>query len=169
MKKMPILVSLIVSTIILFGGWFLYQDYFVEKPIQDYVASLAGVKLMKVEIEREHILIECSFSDADAFLTHYSDIKEKAEHYARGKQVDFRLTGESGELKEIWNEGYFTLAEILEHREYSRIPDFMKSLKEQYALDVADAKLDPKYVYIVIEKDDHISYHVMPRLAEVNT
>ncbi len=169
MKKMPIFVSLIVSTVILFGGWYLYQDYFVEKPIKDYVASLEGVQIEDIVIQREQISVEISFSDAGAFLIHYSNIYEKVKQYARGKQVDLRLPAGSEDLKEIWNEGYFTLAEILEHRQYSRIPDFMDSLKEQYGLDKAEAKLDQHYLYIVIEKNDQISYRVMPRSVEVNT
>ncbi|MBO8170755.1 MAG: hypothetical protein H0Z33_02570 [Bacillaceae bacterium] len=169
MKSMPVFLSLIVSVTLLFGGWFMYQVYYIEKPIQSYLQSLDGVEMSRVEVNKTQIDVYIDYIRPDIFLEHYMAIEDHLNKLGHGRKVDVHLPEPENELKDVWIDGSFLLQEVIENRKYSRIPEVMKGWQTTYALQQADARMVDEYILIVLKKDNQISYHLLPRhVEEVN-
>lgn len=165
MKTVPVVISLILSVVVLFGGYVIYQEQFVKKPIEEYIAALDGVQLEEIRVDKSSIYLDVAFRDADAFLESYGKMGSELQTMNRGREVHIILPASDEKMERIWQEGYFYLVEVIENQQYSQIPAVLKSWKEQYDLTGAGARMDENNVMIVLSKGDAMFYQVLPRHA----
>lgn len=70
-RPLPIFLSVLFSSLLLFGGWYVFQNQFVKKPISKEIATMQGVKLNDVTIARDAITLNVSFNNSDKFADDY--------------------------------------------------------------------------------------------------
>ncbi|CEH30058.1 hypothetical protein AM501_19820 [Aneurinibacillus migulanus] len=167
-RPLPIFLSILFSSLLLFGGWYVFQNQFVKKPISKEIATMQGVKLNDVAIARDAITLNVSFSNSDKFADDYKKVKKIASEKANGKPIKIEFDSPNKNLKKIWDENAFAIAEAMELHTYSKIPGVLDQIKQKHQLKNVSSYMDDQYVYIYLNDGKSPYYAVLPREREVS-
>src|SRR5690554_2145631 len=122
-RPIPLIVSIVISSVVLFGGWFIYHSMALKNPLSDIVLNLDGVEQAEMEVEKDRVVIEFNLS-ADASLR---EIMQKIR--TEGSSViDQRIlqvhvnNPPSKALDQWWSTALFDVAQAMETKQYSQIP-----------------------------------------------
>jgi hypothetical protein len=162
-RALPILVSLITTLFILFGGWFFYQQYYLQRPIQSFIEHKPSVVLKGLEMTKDAINVDLDFKNAATFPQDYQDIYNYILERANGKAVNIQLPEQGPKMKDLWGENYFGFAEAVQHQQYSRIPALVEQIKQTQKLDKTLARMDGKNIYVYLQKGSDHLYAVLPQ------
>lgn len=167
MKKiriLPIAITAAITAAILFGGWFAYRHFGVEKPLDRVANAAAGVESAKVEITNDTVKIDVRLN-ADANLGEvYRRIKQDAAGEIGNRQLELKATAQANDrLEEAWSHSLFDVAEAMENRKYSDIREAMSKLGEQFPGITARTDIDEHNVYISMKDGEAAKFVVLPR------
>lgn len=168
MKKpriIPIIVVAVVSVLVLFGGWTIYNQVAIAAPLQQAFKNMEGVvSSTKPVITRDQVTIEVVLAPGANIREIYESIS------ANGKDVfgDRRLkldikTEPNKQLDDLWYASLFKVAEAMENKAYSEIPKAMSDAAKSYEDVTVSSEMDNKNVYITIKNKDAVKYVVLPR------
>lgn len=170
LRPVPLIVTLVVSSGLLFGGWFAYQALAMKDPFLERVAALDGVVDADFAMERDRALVSVKLAE-DANLRETVQELEKAARASLGsRRLAIEAEGVHGtndRLESIWSVALFDVAEAMETGKYSNIPKVMKELSASGAPLVVLAEMDDENVYITLRDGEHAKYVVLPRRASV--
>ncbi|MBN6188646.1 hypothetical protein JQN58_17470 [Aneurinibacillus sp. BA2021] len=167
-RALPIFLSILLSSVLLFGGWYVFQSQFVKKPIANEIAAMKSVKVHDIVINRDAITLDVSFTNPDKFAEDYKNIKKIAAEKSNGKPVKVEFDSSNTSLKKIWDENAFAIAEAMELHTYSKIPAVLDQMKKKHSLQSVDSRMDEQYVYIYLNDGKTPYYTVLPREREVS-
>lgn len=166
-RAMPIFLSVVVSGVLLFGGWYVFQNQFVKKPITEEISAMKGVQVDQVTVGRDAVKLELVFNDPDKFAEQYKAVQKIVKDKANGKKADIELNDENSALKGVWQQHEFAIAEAMDLHTYSRIPSVLNEMKQKHNLKSASSHMDEQNVYIYLNDGKHPYYTVLPRYKEV--
>ncbi|BAU28849.1 hypothetical protein DFP93_103306 [Aneurinibacillus soli] len=166
-RAMPIFLSVVVSSVLLFGGWYVFQNQFVKKPIIEELSAMKGVKVGHITVGRDAVKLDMVFSDPDKFAEQYKAVQKIVKEQTNGKKADIELNGENSALKNVWQQYEFSIAEAMDLHTYSRIPSVLTAMKQQHNLKNASSYMDDQNVYIYLNNGKQSYYTVLPRYKEV--
>lgn len=152
----------------MFGGWFIYGEQFVKKPIRDEIGKMKGVTLQELKVGRQQVSITISLQDPNKFQSNYQEIKKLATEKAGNKKIviDFKAT--EGKMQTIWEENQLQIAEAIDLHQYSRIKQVFDDLKGKKVITDYVLRIDDEYIYIYMTNGDSPFYKVLTRTKEVN-
>lgn len=58
LRLLPVLITVVVSSSVLFGGWFMYQVYAMENPFVEQALNIEGVEHVSVKINRTEAAVK---------------------------------------------------------------------------------------------------------------
>src|SRR5690625_3733016 len=61
-KPFPILLSIVFSATILFGGWFLYQTFALASPLQDSVSEIEGIERVITHVDQKVVKVDLTLA-----------------------------------------------------------------------------------------------------------
>ncbi|WCK56124.1 hypothetical protein PP175_09540 [Aneurinibacillus sp. Ricciae_BoGa-3] len=167
-RTFPIFLSVVISSILLFGGWFVYQSQFVKKPIATQISAIKGIKLNDLTIGRDAVGVNVSFSDPNGFADKYKQIQKIVADKTNGKPVKIELNSPDAMLKKIWEQNSFAISEAMDLHTYSKIPFVLENMKNKYHLANVYSQMDDQNIYIYLNDGKSPYYAVLPRYKEVN-
>lgn len=154
----------VASLGILFGGFFIYQEFNVKAPLEEKVSSVEGVIVNEVNSSRETVSLDIEINQASNFQLTYQEVEEIAEPYLDGKELEINIENNaSDDLMAIWNKSYFAIAEAIDRKEYSLVPQAIEGLEQRNDLNKAGYSMDEENIYIDLHNDDSSLYFVIPR------
>lgn len=164
-RKLPvsILLSLLITLTLLFGGWFLYTKLQVEEPIRKQIGQMTSVKLADMQVGKEQLMIDLNVVKPESFPGEYIALLQTIRDIAPDKKVQIELANQDPELKKIWSEGVFRFTEAVDLHEYSKIPTLLNSWKTEHHLDTATASMDDNYIYVFLKRDKAQYFTIIPR------
>lgn len=154
MKLKPIILAFIVVVLLLAGGSFTYRYVAQEKPLQKQLANLDyshvtmplekqnGIYQLTMEIDKDYKLQQAMEELKQVMQQH--ELKE--DSYSVQLQTEGQATG----LESVWQEQLFAVAEIMASQQYSKLPELMQHIENNYTNMQADAEMDDQYVYITL-------------------
>lgn len=161
-RAMPVMLSLIFTLFLLFGGWFAYQQFYVQQPIEAFINQKEHVTLHDMRINNNQINLYLDFSKPDNFVDDYKEIQEFVATKAPGKMVNIHLSKHGENMKDLWEEEYFGLAEAIQKQEYSRIPEIIEEMGKKRQLEKTVARMDEQNVYVFLQSGTDHLYAVLP-------
>ncbi|BBI33244.1 hypothetical protein [Cohnella abietis] len=165
-RIIPITITVALAAVILFGGWFAYRHYGVEKPLDKVANSVAGVETAKVEMSNGLVTVKVKLApDADLGEV-YRLIKKDGASEIGSKKLELAATAtdkESVRLEKAWSYALFDVAEAMENHKYSGIRNTMESLSEQFAGITVHTDMDETNVYISMRDGNAAKYVILPR------
>jgi len=168
LRAMPVMLSLISTLALLFGGWYTYQHFYIKQPVQDYIASKNDLVLNDLRITQDQVIVDIDFKNPERFVSEYKELNQYLQEQMNGKEISIRLPQYGEEMKKLWEKEYFGVAEAIQTKEYSKIPLMVEQMKEKEHLQQAMARMDEDFVYLYLKDDsDHI-YAVLPLKEGVN-
>jgi hypothetical protein len=164
LRLLPIVLTVVVSSGLLFGGWFLYQSLAVDNPIKDIAQGIPGIIRSDIQIDRDSIHLTLQLS-ADADLRSvYDEVREKTQSVAGDRSLTIDIDGESSELLESWwSVALFDIAQAMENRQYGDIPVRLNELASGSNGLKVWTEMDDENVYVHLNEGSHHKYIILPR------
>lgn len=165
LRLLPIIITVIVSSAVMFGGWFMYQTVAMEDPLTRDVTAIEGVKDVRVELDRTLAVVHITLEEGAKLSDTYRSVEEASKAVLGNKEVSIEVAGdESKRLDSIWAQAMFDVAQAMETKEYSLIPERLNELgKANQGLKVT-SEMDEHNVYITLSEGSSSKYVVLPRI-----
>lgn len=167
LRILPIGISLVVSLAVLFGGWFIYDSYAMETPLNEVVKETPGVQNAKVNITKDKVTIQFTPA-ADASIREiYNSILTNGQSVIGSRNVVLDVnSNSSAALDNWWSKAMFDVAQAMETKQYGNIPVRLESLKTSFSGLVVQTEMDDQYVYVTLKDADHAKFVVLPRQGQ---
>jgi hypothetical protein len=159
---MPAVWSLLVTLIVLFGGYFAHQWFNVEKPMEKAIQSTPHVTLEELRINPGRIEIRLSTDENFSLAADYIPLQEKLRSLSGGRPLNIELVDRADAvLEKTWSRMAFGVTEAVFQRRYTQIPETVE--KEAEAAKVRhEVAMDDRFIYVALYHEDHSLYRVLP-------
>ncbi|RKN72431.1 hypothetical protein [Paenibacillus ginsengarvi] len=164
LRWLPIAASIIVSSVVLFGGWFLYDSLAMENPLSRIVQETPGVGPSQISVGSDKVTIELTPKQDASIREIYKSITEKGSSIIGKRDVELAIKDSSTpELDRWWSDALFDVAEAMEGKRYALIPAALDAKKSTYPGMQVSTEMDDKYVYVHMTDGTNDKYVLLPR------
>jgi len=162
-RPLPVLLAFLVTAGLLFGGYFVYQAYAVQQPMESGIAGVEGVSAVSLETERGLVTIRLRLRPEADLMRVYRQVETLAAGRAGGRNIAVVVETEAGgDLEAVWQEMLFDLAEAMENRRYGDIPGLMEAAERRHPGLSAEAAMDESRVYVTLRLDGAAMHKALP-------
>jgi hypothetical protein len=168
LRVLPIVLTVAVSTILLFGGWFAYRSYAMENPLAGTISSAQGVQQVDTVLNKDNVMIDLKLAGDADLESLYRKVTTDGASIIGSREVKFKLNSDSSpELEKWWSTALFDIAQAMETKHYSDIPQILDKQSSKLAGMSAVSEMDEKNVYIRLSLGDKTKYIILPRTPAV--
>lgn len=163
LRLAPILLSVAVTSLVLFGGWFVYNSLAMKDPVIQAIEQFPGVEEASVDIQRDQVNVELTLTKEADLAAIVAGLRRDAAGVIGGRELQLHLHDQSNEgLNAWWSQRLFEIAEAMESRRYGDIPRILEDHK------LADmnitASIDEDYVYVKLVQGDYVKFILLDRM-----
>lgn len=164
---MPIAISLVVSSVVLFGGWFVYNSVAMENPLSDIVNNAPGVEQSQLNINSGEVSLKLKLAKDANLRDIYNKIATDGASIIGGRKLTIEALNESSPvLEEVWSQSLFHVAEAMETKQYSKIPQTLADIAKSNSKLQASTEMDDSNVYVSLSDGVHSKFVILPRTPE---
>lgn len=164
LRLLPVVLSVLVSASLLFGGYFAYQSYAMESPLEKVVSGIPGVELGTIKLSSDEAQLELTVAPGTSLREVYHRIQTEGRSTLGSRELKLKVVNTpSDRLDQWWSSALFEVAQAMETKQYAQIP---KTLEDRTASSVgikASTEMDDKFVYITITDGKDSKYVMLPR------
>jgi hypothetical protein len=165
LRLAPILISMLVTSAVLFGGWFAYRSAAMESPLSDTIRDIDGVKAADMHISNDSIRLELTLEPDADLRAIMARIRQDGEKIIKNRKIKLSIKNQSSaELDAWWSSMLFEVAEAMENRRYSDIPEALDRNLDRLPGLTAFTSMDEDFVYIRLTREDQSKFIVLPRI-----
>lgn len=164
-RVLPILLTAAVSAALLFGGWSLYKQKALAAPLSDAAVTVPGVEQAgKPVIEKDRVIISLKLSPDASLRSVYEAIGKEADDVIGSRKLELDIESTPDDvLQDVWSKALFRVAEAMETRNYSDIPEAMQEASGGDSGIEAVTEMDGDNVYITLRRGEAVKFVVLPR------
>ena len=164
-RLLPVLTSVVISAAVLFGGYFGYQSYAMENPLNKVVSSIPGVELVSMNLGGAEAAVEVKLEPGTSVREVYARIMKEGSSALGKKELDLRVVGsDSPKLDAWWSSALFEVAQAMETKQYAQIPVTLEARAQQSGGGLkVTTEMDNKFVYITLSEGANSKYVMLPR------
>lgn len=167
LRWIPVAITAALSAALLFGGWYAYGQYGVEKPLDRVAKSIPGVESAQTNRTLSSIELQLKLSPDADLAEVYRRLQEDGSNSIGGKTLTVKVDEPSDPaLEKAWSHALFDVAEAMDHKNYSDIRTAMEQLTKENPAIQADTQMDDTNVYIRLRTGDAVKYVILPRESE---
>ncbi|MDQ0337616.1 hypothetical protein J2S00_000386 [Caldalkalibacillus uzonensis] len=148
LKWKTVLLSCLLTALVLFGGWFIYQYLNTEKPIQAWFEHKQGIELVHMENSRGLTEVTVRFHDPKQFYRLYAELDRFLQ--GMGQPYVIAIAREQGEYHPLWLKHSAEFAEAIHHRQFSAIEQHIEELKAQQEVEDGYVLVTSQGVFIYL-------------------
>jgi hypothetical protein len=164
LRLIPILITVAVSSALLFGGWFFYHSMVVENPIKNVILGVPGVKDVTTNINNSQVSIDLKLNKDADLRNLYSTISKEGASLLQNRELKLNLESQSSpELDQWWSSALFEVAQAMDTKHYSDIPQVLKARDQQIPGLTVTTEMDDTNVYVRLTDGVHSKYIILPR------
>ncbi|SFS61327.1 hypothetical protein [Marininema halotolerans] len=162
-NRWPVIAAtLVVSLLLLFGGFYAYQKIQIETPMQETLTEASHIKTYEVETSPNHITVHLTPDHGFSLSKDYIPLQKKLNKLAHGRDMSILIKHDAeGELLDAWNRINFGIQEGIALKQYTKIPQTVSEEAKAHHFD-ATVFMDKNFVYLELKKDDLHLYRVLP-------
>lgn len=168
-RVLPLAITVVATAALLFGGFALYKQYAVAAPLAEKLEAMPGVvEASKPDVGQKDLQVKLQLSPDASLRETYGEAAKQAAESAGNRKVTIQVESDSNEtLEQLWYSAMFDVAEAMETKTYSDIPEAMKKTAETAEGVTTVTEMDENNVYITIrsEQEGAAKYVVLPRIA----
>ena len=163
LKVLPTVIALFAAGVILFGGWFMYRSYAMENPLANQVSSAQGVESVKSNFSSSKVTVDLVLNQDASLRDIYTLISDSEA--ARGRDVQLNVSSNTTpELEKWWSSALFEVAQAMETRHYSDIPELLEQKSNAVSGMTAETEMDEQHVYVRLAQGSGSKYVILPRV-----
>jgi hypothetical protein len=164
LRMVPMAITAALSAALLFGGWYAYGHYGVEKPLDRIAQAVPGVESAQTSRSASEVRLTLRLSPDADLASVYRQIEQDGAQSIGGKDLELEVNAPSDpKLEKMWGQALFDVAEAMDHRTYSGIRDAMAELEKQYPGLATATEMDDTNVYVTLKYQGAVKYVVLPR------
>ena len=161
-RAMPAVLSLLVTLIVLFGGYFAHQWFNLEKPMEKAIQSTPHVTLEALRIKPDEIEIRLRTDENFSLAADYIPLQEKLRSLSGGRELHIRLVDRADAvLEKAWSQMAFGVTEAVVRKRYTRIPETVERAAEAAKVR-HEVAMDDRFIYVALHHEGHSLYRVLP-------
>ncbi len=166
-RLMTVICALILTLCILFGGYYLYDRYFIRDGLQEQISQL--VTAQEINIEKQNNLTKVSIRSSE--IENFQDVYQKIAKlvYQRlGPQAEIIFLDERTEnLSMLYEECSFIIHEGIATGKYQDMRTQVLNLADQEGVQ-CHLTMDSSNIYLVLKDEQGYLYEVIPRINQVD-
>ncbi|MFD0711198.1 hypothetical protein [Paenibacillus sp. GCM10027626] len=168
LRIIPIAVTAAISAVLLFGGWYIFQNITAFQPLEQIVKDIPGVVSAKPDIGRDTVTVDITFNEDANIRKVYDTIAHEGSKVIGDRQLKLKIEqpDQSPKLNDIWAASLFDIAQAMERRQYKEIPAAMQKIAASHTGVSAVSEMDESNVYITLKDGNAVKYVVLPRNPE---
>lgn len=171
MKKiriMPILITLAVSTLVLFGGWSLFRHQVKEAPLQAAIAAIPEVSAAHLTWQSKQLLITLEVEPDSNLRAAVQEAYKMAKEQEKDAEVSIQIQDAhtTAPLEAWWSKALFSVAEAMSHQKYSDIPAKLEQQKNALSGMNVVTEMDEHFVYVTLKYGTGTKMIVLPLAGE---
>jgi hypothetical protein len=158
-----IIISLVVTLIVLFGGYQGYQYFKIDKPIKDvFLTQQKDISISKIKFNPSNVQIQLNVKPTYSYIDEFPSLtKQLNEILGEGKwSITFTNT-QTPTMKQAWKEIVFGVKEGIYTGRYTLIHSVTKQIANKYHLSY-DVYMDDQYVYLMLRDGNKSWYQILP-------
>ncbi|MDF2961776.1 MAG: hypothetical protein K0S39_3511 [Paenibacillus sp.] len=168
LRLLPVIISVSISAVVLFGGWFVYQSVAMENPLTNVVESTPGVELVHTRITNTDTELELKLQPGTSLREVYGRIQKEGSSAIGKRELKLKIVNESSpEMEKWWSSALFDVAQAMETKQYTQIPKTLQARASSFNNLKVATEMDEKYVYITMSDGDKSKYIMLPRTPAV--
>lgn len=170
-RPLPAVLSLVISLAVLFGGWFVYEQFKIKQPIAEIIEKQENITAYRITVSPRKIVISLTVKPSFTLASDYTVLREDVKRVTSRDDVTITLDDHpDDQLYAAWNQLYFTFAEGIANRQYSKIVSQLDNapISERVRVEVA---MDEDYLYVWMQEQrgNHSLFHLLPLNKEGST
>jgi hypothetical protein len=165
LRLAPILISVAVTALVLFGGWFIYNSVAMKDPLVNLAEPFPGVEEVSVRIQDQAVNMTLTLSHDADIANIVSTLRREGASIIGSRELKLDIIDRSNEeLDAWWSKALFDIAEAMEARRYGEIPAILDSHAQ--ALDGLDVNtsIDDQYVYVQMKQGEFVKFALLERM-----
>lgn len=164
LRPIPIVSTVLISSVLLFGGWFIYQNTAVKSPMEEIVQGIPGIVHSDIQLDRNSVNLTLQLSNDAELRSVYEEISKKSKSVTGDRSLTINLENQSSDqLDQWWSEALFSVAQAMETRQYGDIPQSLKKLATGTNGLKVKTEIDAENVYVHLNEGSYHKYIVLPR------
>ncbi|BCJ85439.1 hypothetical protein [Effusibacillus dendaii] len=161
-RLLPTLIFFAAAMILLFGGWTLYRDFGLVRPLEQELKGTHQVVQVDVTVKGTQKSITVSMNRVDDLQTAYRDIIDKvSETFNTETTVKIR-DKRTPEMEALFQAYQPVIYEGISKGSFTDMIDTIQKRAKQDGMSRAVVTMDRENIYVQLEQADHYLYEVIP-------
>ncbi|WP_018751359.1 hypothetical protein [Paenibacillus sanguinis] len=159
--------SIVISGILLFGGWFLYQEWAIERPLENLLKGVEGVSEVQLNIQPSELAVKLDLAPGTELGTVVRHLEQDGRKQIGSRKLKIDVVDNSSPvLNELWENAMFAVAQAMENKQYTEITAALEQMEREHAKLKATAEMDNEHVYITLTDGQNSKFVILPRKPE---
>jgi len=151
-------ISLVVTLILLFGSFFTYKWFYIERSISALATSSPYVELKAIAVKPQLITVRISIPQKS--LVYYPRFYEAVRQKAGNRKVNLDLVDHpNAYLLKTWNEVAFGVKEGIAQKRYTLVQKSVEKIATKQKVDY-EVLMDDSMICITLRQGEHYLYKV---------
>lgn len=161
-RIVPVFVVLAVALSVLFGGWELYRNFGLVRPLEDTLLQDSAVKRVETIVQGSDREIKIEMKPVADLQVTYEALEEKVYHSLGTKQVKIDLLDTRDEgLKTFYRDLQPTLYAGIAQGDFPTMIQRVRAVADKAGVE-SNLSMNDRYIFVQLEKGDHYLYEVLP-------
>ncbi|HZK01973.1 MAG TPA: hypothetical protein VFC96_03820, partial [Anaerovoracaceae bacterium] len=158
-----VLISLILTLGILFGGHNLYMQYAVQKPVLKELYSSGTVKKAEIEKKNKKYIIDVQLNDIDNIQKGYEEVESIINGKYKPDSYELVITGKPNKgLEDLYEQLQPAVYDALANNRYLWLNNEIKKQTDEKGM-VSKLFIDERRLYIQVKADDYYFFKIIDR------
>ncbi|WP_054957604.1 hypothetical protein [Paenibacillus dakarensis] len=164
LRIVPIVLTVIVSASVLFGGWYLYQQFALRSPLANVVSEYEGVKSSHIDIKQDTVTLKLELEPETNLRGLVEHINKDGKSVIGKRTLKLEVEDHSSEqLNKWWDAAMLSVAEAMDNKQYTDIQSSLDNLAKGAAELKATAQIDDQNVYVSLSDGKSGKFIILPR------
>lgn len=166
LRVLPVILSVIISAGVLFGGWFAYTSFAMENPLSHIIDTAPGVTNSTMKFSSNQVDVELTLKPEANVREVVQRINVEGASIIGKRTMNITIKNQSSDkLDQWWSKALFEVAQAMETKHYADIPTTLQKYANGVPTMNVDSEMDEHYVYIRLTDGDATKFIMLPRVS----
>ncbi|OWR29151.1 hypothetical protein CDO73_15915 [Saccharibacillus sp. O23] len=172
-RILPVALTAALSLIVLLGGWFLYRQNALERPVEKMLSQYPGVTSAQVTITQNKALLKLDLQSNVDLRAMIAQLRKEEGSLLGDRSIALDIADHSTpEIDDLWKQASFSVAEAMANKRYTMIPDTLSKIQNGHGGYTISSGMDEQYVYVSLSSSSDKNankYIILPLTAATGT
>ncbi|NGZ74282.1 heavy-metal-associated domain-containing protein [Saccharibacillus alkalitolerans] len=150
-RMLPVALTAALSLILLLGGWFLYRQTAIERPIEKMLSQYPGVTSAQVDITQKQAVLKLDLQSDVDLRGMIAQLRKEEGALLKTRSIKLDIADHSTpEIDELWKQASFSVAEAMANKRYTMIPSTLSKIESENGNYTISSDMDDHYVYVAL-------------------